>query len=597
MGSTTTSGEHLHRKPSPASCFQKLLSTCHLRRPLPHIEPPLTPSIGNRRAREPCPPMPATSAGAEPPGSGPRRSERARRRRLPPDETPPSPAATAAPGPSSPPSRRRRDASPSRRSVRARGKEELQPPVVVLNDAEVNRQKEAQERNKQGKEIVEAEGPEEVDENAEALKEAPFWFPDGWIIHVRHDDDGSTYRYYTSPVSEYTFSTDTEALNYLFSEMDEHMLESHTCTEDNELHNMNAWLPDSWVIEVRAGGKMMDKMYKFFVHLPTGMRFFSKEDVLRYVNEGVISTCNVKGLCDTTSEDNILAQVEFNPDGLPKGWVKEMIFRKCNDGIRKHPYYTDPVSHLVFRTLKSVMSYLETGEINKHACIPRRSVTDIYSFDRCTDLPRRMLKRLKVQGKRKEQSMKSLIFDKKSPDDQKSNRSQGGTSASMIPVSEPKEKEVNTMEAKCKEPVSSETTKRPRGRPRKIPKQTNETASGCAKSSDKETSHIAVKKEFDTGTGEQLSEEKALRYHQLDNTAMVTLEVNNQNDLVRSPSPRSRCRRGRVTDPDMHEHENGNSSEARAKSTSSTAQKVYMRRNSNQTPAFKKEHRAIEDHF
>ncbi|KAM0860895.1 hypothetical protein ACQ4PT_046258 [Festuca glaucescens] len=541
--------------------------------------------------------MPATSAGAEPPGSGPRRSERARRRRLPPDETPPSPAATAAPGPSSPPSRRRRDASPSRRSVRARGKEELQPPVVVLNDAEVNRQKEAQERNKQGKEIVEAEGPEEVDENAEALKEAPFWFPDGWIIHVRHDDDGSTYRYYTSPVSEYTFSTDTEALNYLFSEMDEHMLESHTCTEDNELHNMNAWLPDSWVIEVRAGGKMMDKMYKFFVHLPTGMRFFSKEDVLRYVNEGVISTCNVKGLCDTTSEDNILAQVEFNPDGLPKGWVKEMIFRKCNDGIRKHPYYTDPVSHLVFRTLKSVMSYLETGEINKHACIPRRSVTDIYSFDRCTDLPRRMLKRLKVQGKRKEQSMKSLIFDKKSPDDQKSNRSQGGTSASMIPVSEPKEKEVNTMEAKCKEPVSSETTKRPRGRPRKIPKQTNETASGCAKSSDKETSHIAVKKEFDTGTGEQLSEEKALRYHQLDNTAMVTLEVNNQNDLVRSPSPRSRCRRGRVTDPDMHEHENGNSSEARAKSTSSTAQKVYMRRNSNQTPAFKKEHRAIEDHF
>jgi hypothetical protein len=43
-------------------------------------------------------------------------------------------------------------------------------------------------------------------------------------------------QYYTSPVSEYTFSTDTEALNYLFSEMDEHMLESHTCTEDNELH-------------------------------------------------------------------------------------------------------------------------------------------------------------------------------------------------------------------------------------------------------------------------------------------------------------------------------------------------------------------------
>lgn len=53
---------------------------------------------------------------------------------------------------------------------------------------------EAEEPKKQGKEIVEAEGPEEVDENAEALKEAPFWLPDGWIINVRHGDGGSTYR-------------------------------------------------------------------------------------------------------------------------------------------------------------------------------------------------------------------------------------------------------------------------------------------------------------------------------------------------------------------------------------------------------------------
>lgn len=35
----------------------------------------------------------------------------------------------------------------------------------------------------------------------------------------------------------------------------------------------------------------------------------------------------------------ILAMVEFNPDGLPEGWVKEIIFRKCNDGIRKDPVH------------------------------------------------------------------------------------------------------------------------------------------------------------------------------------------------------------------------------------------------------------------
>ena len=31
--------------------------------------------------------------------------------------------------------------------------------------------------------------------------------------------------------------------------------------------------------------------------------------------------------------------MEFSPDGLPGGWVKEMIFRKCNDGIRKDPVH------------------------------------------------------------------------------------------------------------------------------------------------------------------------------------------------------------------------------------------------------------------
>ncbi|XP_037483249.1 uncharacterized protein LOC119362154 isoform X2 [Triticum dicoccoides] len=588
-----------------------------------------------------------------PSGSGPRRSARARARRQPPDdEAPPAPAPPpVAPPPdaggpsSSPPSRRKRGASPSRRSVRARDKEDSEPPVAVLDDHELKHQTEAEEPKKQGKEIVEAEGPEEVefDENAEALKEAPFWLPDGWIINVRHGDGGSTYRYYTSPVSEYTFSTEMEALEYLFSEMDERILESEACAEDNEFHKMHSWLPDGWVVEVRAG-TMRDKMYKFYVHLPTGMRFFSKEDVLRYVNEGKISECDVKGLCDTISEDNILAQVEFNPDGLPKGWVKELVFRKCNDGIRKDPYYTDPVSHLLFRTLKSVISYLQTGVISRHAYLPRRSVTDIYSFDGCADLPRKMLKRLKVPGKKKQKSVQSLVFEKKLPDDQTSNLSHGGTSASMNPRSDPKEKRVNTVQAKGKEPISSEateqgkepissettkqgkepissettkqgkepittkqgkepissgttkqgkepisseTTKRPRGRPRKIPKQTNETTLDCAKTSDKETTHIEIasnkepKKESDTETGEKMSKENASEDNEMEKHAMATQEVDNESDLARTLY----SLRGSM-DPEMRERENGDPAEASAKSASSAVKKFYMRRNSNQS--FKK---------
>ncbi|WVZ84582.1 hypothetical protein U9M48_031605, partial [Paspalum notatum var. saurae] len=124
----------------------------------------------------------------------------------------------------------------------------------------------------------------------------------------------------------------------------------------------------------------------FYVHLPTGKRFMSKAEVLLFVDKGMVSTCDMDVLCDASTDDNILAHVEFNPDGLPDGWVKETIFRKCNDGIRKDPYYTDPVSHRVFRTLKSVLSYLSTGEISKHAYWPTRNVIDMYSFDKCADL-------------------------------------------------------------------------------------------------------------------------------------------------------------------------------------------------------------------
>mgnify|MGYP003702713235 CR=1 FL=1 len=46
-------------------------------------------------------------------------------------------------------------------------------------------------------------------------------------------------------------------------------------------------------------------LLQFYVHLPTGMRFLSKENVLLYSNEGKISRCDVKGLCDTSSEDNV----------------------------------------------------------------------------------------------------------------------------------------------------------------------------------------------------------------------------------------------------------------------------------------------------
>ncbi|KAF0894219.1 hypothetical protein E2562_037279 [Oryza meyeriana var. granulata] len=583
------------------------------------------------------PPM-STPTGAPPPSVAPRRSSRLA------SSVPP----VGAGQPSSPlPRRRRRGAPPSGSAkfvpLSLREVHNSPPPVVILDDNETEQHVEAEELKKQGEEGLEAEEPGEMDKDAEVLEELPGWLPDGWIMEVRCGDNGNIYRYYTSPVSGYTFSTKMETLHYLFSEMDERVLESQACADDNELHRMHTWLPDGWVIEIRAGGKKMEKMYKFYVHLHTGMRFLSKENVLLYSNEGKISRCDMKGLCDTSSEDNILAMVEFSPDGLPEGWVKEIIFRKCNDGIRKDPYYTDPVSRHVFRTLKSVINYLETGEITKHAYIPRRSVTDMYSFDRCTDLPQSMLKRLKIQGKAKKKSAGASVIDKKLPIGQASNNCM---SSELDPLFGPEERKLVTVKAIGKEAVNSDIIRRPRGRPRKflmatigstkaeralvtseaIKKSRAEGVTSClnpvAEPKEKVKATSATGKEStcsnnakrqggspqkkfkqitdstldyakssnkepehivvtkELGIGE-MPTENTLEYTNMKEHAVVIQELDDT-------SNRKRDKLNLITDPDLHEHKNGNFTEAAEKLACAAVHKFYMRRSSNHTVPLKK---------
>uniref|UniRef100_A0A0E0DB53 MBD domain-containing protein n=1 Tax=Oryza meridionalis TaxID=40149 RepID=A0A0E0DB53_9ORYZ len=123
-------------------------------------------------------------------------------------------------------------------------------------------------------------------------------------MEVYRDDDGTIYRYYICPLSGTTFTTKSEVLDYLFSEMDQCFLESKNHAVGSNLTRTHEWLPKGWLVEIRAGGDNMDKMYKFYVYPPNRVRLFSKDD--------------------------ILAILEFNPEGVPQGWVKEV-------------HYTDPI--------------------------------------------------------------------------------------------------------------------------------------------------------------------------------------------------------------------------------------------------------------
>ncbi|CAL4931750.1 unnamed protein product [Urochloa decumbens] len=245
-------------------------------------------------------------------------------------------------------------------------------------------------------------------EDIEALAQAPDWLPDGWVMEVYRQEDGIINRYYTSPVSDHTFTTEKEVLDYLFSGEDEDILKlREESVADNTLQKAHQWLPKGWVMEIRAGGEKMDKMYKFYVHSETGVRLVSKEDVLLYLCDAEISECDTKGQCDTSSEDNILAKVELNPSELPDGWVKEEVFRKTKKRVRGDLNYTDPTTGYTFPSLKAALRYLKTQKIPKSAIIQETSVHDLYSFDKSADLPERLRKRLAAMAKHDQKLMTS----------------------------------------------------------------------------------------------------------------------------------------------------------------------------------------------
>ncbi|KAM0927340.1 hypothetical protein ACQ4PT_002816 [Festuca glaucescens] len=70
---------------------------------------------------------------------------------------------------------------------------------------------------------MEAKVPEDVEEN---VLQPPDWLPDGWVMEVKHGEDGTPYQYFVSPTSGSKFRMKAEVLNYLFAEMDEHWIQS-----------------------------------------------------------------------------------------------------------------------------------------------------------------------------------------------------------------------------------------------------------------------------------------------------------------------------------------------------------------------------------
>ncbi|XP_042381825.1 uncharacterized protein LOC121974714 [Zingiber officinale] len=230
--------------------------------------------------------------------------------------------------------------------------------------------------------------------------EPPDWLPDGWIMEVRKGKMGRVYRYYTCPISEFTFCSREEAIRYLMNARSEKLVNVKPETDsskikkclkmtnhknENEVKHSPVW-PRGWVVELRVrkvGGKDEEK-YKRYIHRSTGSIFYSKEEVLQFLEvenicdnlistyNGYLKTENYK----TESNDLILSRVEYSPTQLPDGWIKEVKFRRNPESkkkFRQDPYYTDPQSGYVFRTCKDCFLFHEHGVLSRYAFKPRRN--------------------------------------------------------------------------------------------------------------------------------------------------------------------------------------------------------------------------------
>ncbi|KAK1283196.1 hypothetical protein QJS10_CPB21g00517 [Acorus calamus] len=141
------------------------------------------------------------------------------------------------------------------------------------------------------------------------------------------------------------------------------------------------WLPNGWIVEVRR--KSSGVKYKCYVDPVTRTRFYSKPQVLRHLSFGdlEIPSSECKKARVGIPSNNVISQFEHSPDGLPPGWIKEIKFRNHSQNPqRKDQYYIDPVNGYIFRSMKSVFHYLNTGKIDKHVCKPNQ-IENVNSVD------------------------------------------------------------------------------------------------------------------------------------------------------------------------------------------------------------------------
>ncbi|GFZ02140.1 hypothetical protein Acr_15g0007490 [Actinidia rufa] len=147
--------------------------------------------------------------------------------------------------------------------------------------------------------------------------------------------------------------------------------------------NAPDWLPADWTekFQVKNGRKI-----KYYYKKETGQKFYSKKDVIRYVERGNprCSSPQQKIKDSETSSENKPVQPEMEtnetPEWLPHGWIMEMKTSTSSSGIgRKYKCYIDQLTGRKFYSKPQVSEYLRTVKPDSCASQQKKEGIDFVS--------------------------------------------------------------------------------------------------------------------------------------------------------------------------------------------------------------------------
>ncbi|KAG8659243.1 uncharacterized protein LOC110609552 isoform X2 [Manihot esculenta] len=231
--------------------------------------------------------------------------------------------------------------------------------------------------------------------------------PDGWTVQFNVLKTGRKIKYYTNTGNGKKFYSKDDFISHIKAQSTRLDQPQPTKSSIGGPTNNNLmfmehtnehpeWLPHGWIVELRTrqSGYASGKIYKCYVDSSTGHKFYSKPEVLRYLESMKQKSCTLEQQETPMSvlPENKVQFEKSSVEDLPTGWIKSTKITRNANGVRKDPYYTDPVTGRVFRSKRDVQRYLETGEISRRAVFPKKGPIDEKILPSLSEAKRQKLK-------------------------------------------------------------------------------------------------------------------------------------------------------------------------------------------------------------